>query len=109
MKKIRWRRAANNDVQSISDYYIQEESPDAAKRFLDALVLVTDRISRQPAAGSPRYSHKLNVPGLRFCLVPRFPYLVFYKATPEGVDIWRIFHAQRDFLASLGDSDEEEN
>jgi toxin ParE1/3/4 len=108
MKKIRWRRAANNDVQNIADYYIQEESPDAAMRFLDALVLVTSQIIRQPAAGSPRYSHELNFPGLRFCPVPRFPYLVFYKAEPDGVAIWRVFHAQRDIPASLSDPDDGE-
>jgi toxin ParE1/3/4 len=107
MKLVRWRRAANNDVLNIVEYYVQEDSLDAATRFSDALELVESRIRRQPGIGSPRYSHELSIPGLRFCLVPRFPYLVFYRVSPEGVEILRVFHAQRDIPASLSDPGDE--
>ncbi|MDR0770579.1 MAG: type II toxin-antitoxin system RelE/ParE family toxin [Burkholderiales bacterium] len=103
-KPVFRRRAAENDIQDILDYYCREDSPETASRFWDALELAIGLISRQPAAGSPRYAQELNLPGLRYRLVPRFPYLIFYTATSDGVDIWRVFHAQRDIPASMSDT-----
>jgi hypothetical protein len=35
--------------------------------------------TRHPASGSPRFSHELDIPGLRHWAVQGFPYLVFYR------------------------------
>ena len=53
-------------------------------------------IGRHPAAGSPRYAHELNLPDLRFWLVPGYPCVVFYVECDDHVDVWRVLHAQRD-------------
>ncbi len=58
-------------------------------------------IARNPAAGFPRYSHELGVPGLRTRPVRRFPFLVFYKEGVDHVGVWRVLHAQRDVPAQL--------
>jgi toxin ParE1/3/4 len=54
-----------------------------------------------PAAGSPRYTHELDLPGLRVWPVRRFPYLVFYVEGAEEIDVWRILHGRRDVPAWL--------
>ena len=56
-------------------------------------------IGRHPASGSPRYAHELNLPGLRFWSLARYPYLVFYVERPEHIDVWRVLHGQRDIPA----------
>ena len=55
-------------------------------------------------AGSPRYAHELNLPGLRFWPLTRFPYLVFYFEHDNYVDVWRVLHQQRDIPAWMNES-----
>lgn len=43
----------------------------------------------------------LNIPGLRFWPLTRFPYLVFYVERDDHIDIWRVLHEQRDIPAWL--------
>ena len=43
-----------------------------------------------------RCAHELNLPDLRFWLVPGYPYVVFYMECDAHVDVWRVLHAQRD-------------
>ena len=47
-------------------------------KIKDELEKAFAHLSRQPASGSPRYAHKLDLPGLRSWPLTRFPYLVFY-------------------------------
>jgi hypothetical protein len=49
-----------------------------------------------PAAGSPRYAHELNLPGLRFWPLACNPRLVFYVERPDHIDVWRVLHGTRD-------------
>jgi len=58
-------------------------------------------IARQPATGSPRYAHELDLPGLRCWPLRRYPYLVFYVELPRHVDVWRILHRRRDIPAAM--------
>lgn len=58
-------------------------------------------IRLRPGAGSPRYAHALDLPGLRFRRCGRFPFLDFYMEYEDRIDIWRVLHAHRDISASL--------
>ena len=49
--------------------------------------------------GSNRYAHELNLPGLKFWPLTRYPYLVFYVERPDRIDVWRVLHGQRDIPA----------
>ena len=51
------------------------------------------------AAGSPRYAHELDSPGLRFRPMGKFPYLVFNVEGEAEVDVWRVLHGARDIPA----------
>ena len=67
--------------------------------FIDALQVSLRQISDHPAAGSSRYAHELNLPGLRSRTVGKFPYLVFYIEHTVELDVWRILHGARDIPA----------
>ncbi len=90
------RELANRDVESAIDYYLSENAEQAALGFIDALEKAYTHISRHPATGSSRYAHELDLPGLRFWPLPRYPHLVFYVELENHIDVWRVLHGQRD-------------
>ena len=90
------REQAHRDVEDAIAHYLAEGAETAALGFIDALEDGYRHIGRHPAAGSPRYAHELNLPGLRPWPLTRYPYLVFYVEHPDHVDVWRVLHGQRD-------------
>jgi len=91
---------ADHDVSAALDHCLVE-APQVADKFIDALEDAFHHIQRAPATGSPRYAHELNLPGLRFWMCRRFPYLVFYMEHADRIDIWRVLHAHRDLPSWL--------
>jgi toxin ParE1/3/4 len=98
-KPVIRRAQVDLDVLEVVEQYFTEGAEEAALRFVDELERACRAIGRHPAAGSPRYGHELDLPGLRSRKVGRFPYLVFYLELPDHVDVWRILHEQRDIPA----------
>ncbi len=90
------RAIAEQDVDQALEHYLTEAGEKIALGFIDALQNAYSHISYQPASGSPRYAHMLDLPGLRFWQVKRYPYLVFYIEKSDHIDVWRILHDQRD-------------
>jgi toxin ParE1/3/4 len=95
------RERADQDVQEAIDYYLGEGAEQAASGFVDALEQALRHIELHPAAGSPRYAHELDLPGLRCWQLKAYPYLVFYVESDNHVDVWRVLHASRDIPAWL--------
>lgn len=95
------RAMACRDVEEAIDHYLGEDAPAAALGLVDALERAYAHIGRHPATGSPRYEHELNLPGLRFWPLTRYPYLVFYVERADHIDVWRVLHARRDIPAGL--------
>lgn len=93
------RDLANQDIDDAIAYYLGEGAEQAAFGFIDALEQAYAQIARHPASGFPRYAHELNLPGLRFWPLARYPYLVFYVERPQHIDVWRVLHSQRDIPA----------
>jgi toxin ParE1/3/4 len=102
-KPIIRRALAELDVQEAAQYYLDQEATQVALNFIDDLEAALGHIQRHPAAGSPRYAHSLNLPGLRFWSCKRFPYLVFYFEQADRIDVWRVLHGKRDIPAWLQD------
>ncbi|MBV8062457.1 MAG: type II toxin-antitoxin system RelE/ParE family toxin [Nevskia sp.] len=102
MKPLVRLEQADQDIHEAIEYYLRE-APERAGDFIDSLEQAYRRIQRHPAAGSPRYAHELNLPGLRFRPCQGFPYLVFYMEHAERIHIWRVLHASRDIPAWLQD------
>lgn len=95
------RELALGDIEQAIAHYLDEGAPSAALGFIDALEKAYAHIGRHPATGSPRYAHALNLPGLRFWRLTRYPHGVFYIEKADHIDVWRVLHDQRDIPAWL--------
>ena len=98
-KSVVPRELANRDINDTIAYHLSEGAEQAALGFINALEQAYAHIGGHPATGSPRYAHELNLPGLRFWPLARYPHLVFYVERAEHIDVWRVLHGQRDIPA----------
>ncbi|TXT40200.1 MAG: hypothetical protein FD135_1511 [Comamonadaceae bacterium] len=106
VKPIVPRERANQDIDEIIAHYLGESAEQAAYGFIDALEQAYAHVSHAPATGSPRYAHALNLPGLRFWPLTRYPHLVFYVEHIDHIDVWRVLHSQRDIPAWMANADD---
>ncbi len=97
------RARALEDIEQAVDHYVQEAGLDTAYAFIDALEHAYAYIGTHAQAGSTRWAHELNLPGLRSVRLKPFPWVVFYMPYPTHVDVWRVLHAKRDMAAWIGD------
>ncbi len=97
------RALASRDVEQAIDHYLVEANEKVALGFVDALEKAYRHVSLQPASGSPRYAHQLGLADLRFWPLDHYPYLVFYVAHDDHVDVWRVLHQQRDIPAWMNE------
>jgi toxin ParE1/3/4 len=100
-KPVALRELARRDIDGAIDFYLAEAGEAVALRFVGALQAAISAIGRHRAAGSPRYGHQLELPGLRGRLLRRFPYVVFHMERDRDVDVWRVLHANQDMPAWL--------
>ena len=105
-KPVLPRAKARADVDSAVEHYTNEAGADVAFSFIDALEQAYTFMSEMPAAGSPRWSHELNLPGLRTVRLKGFPWLIFYLEFETHVDVWRVLHSKRDMPVWLSDADD---
>ena len=99
VKPVVLRERARHDVDEAVAYYLSEAGTASTLAFIDALEVCLRQISEHPAVGSSRYAHDLDLPGLRFQTVGKFPYLVFYVEQEAEIDVWRVLHGARDIGA----------
>jgi toxin ParE1/3/4 len=99
------RERAERDIDEAIDYYLSENAPEAALAFIDALEQAYRQIGGHPDAGSSRYAGELNLPGLRFCRLKKYPHLVFYVERSSHIDVWRVLHGMRDIPSWMQDPD----
>ena len=105
VKPVVPRQEANRDIDEAISYYMQGNAEQAAFGFIDSLEQAYAHIGRHPATGSPRYSHELNLPGLRSWPLAGYPHMVFYVERSDHIDVWRVLHGQRDIPAWLQEPD----
>jgi toxin ParE1/3/4 len=91
-KTIVQRSLAHLDVEKAVSYYLEVANSAIALEFVDALEAGYDHIGRNPATGSPRYAHEINLPGLRAWPLTKYPYLIFYVEFDQHIDVWRVLH-----------------
>ena len=106
-KPVVLRERARRDIDEAVEHYLAEAGPAVALAFIHALEDAIRRIGEQPAAGSPRYAHELDIPGLRFRPTGKFPYLVFHVEGEVEIDVWRVLHSTRDIPAWMRDPRED--
>jgi toxin ParE1/3/4 len=102
VKPARLRESAERDILQAFAYYLKE-APHVAEAFTDAVVRGRRHIEDNPGAGSPRYGEILEAPGLRFWLLNRFPYVLFYVERDDHLDVIRVLHQHADIPQKLDD------
>jgi toxin ParE1/3/4 len=102
MKRAQQRTLAQQDIAKAFEYYLGAAGPATAIDFVSEIDACTQRVERFPEAGSPRYAGLLDIKGLRFAVVTRFPYLVFYFERADHVDIVRVLHQHQDIPGIFG-------
>lgn len=103
-KRIVPRDEAVGDIDAAVDRYLSEAGEAAALGFVDAMEQAFRHVASYPASASPRYAHELDVPGLRFWPLKRYPYMVFFVERDDHIDVWRVLHAERDIPSSMRES-----
>ena len=93
------RERAHRDIDEAGEHHLAEAGPAVKLDFVDALEGALRQISEQPTSDSPRYTHELDIPSLRFRPTGKFPYLVFYVERAAEVEVWRVLHGSRDIPA----------
>ena len=105
-KPVVLRERARHDIEEAVEHDLAEAGAAVALDFVDGLEDACRRIGERPRTGSPRYAHELDIPGSRFRVVGKLPYLVFYVEKEAEIDVWRVLHGVRDIAAwmrELGD------
>jgi len=83
--------------------YISHDNLDAALRFLDAAERTFKFLAANNQSGQLCNFQQPETAGLRVWPIDGFRnYLVFYRPTDEGVEIWRVLHGARDIEALFG-------
>lgn len=93
------REVARRDISEAVGYYLREATGAVALGLIDELERAFGHILRHPESGSPRYAQELDLPGLRHWLLGTYPYMIFYMAREDHVDVWRVLHGERDIPA----------
>ena len=101
MKPVIQRALAQADIVRAFDHYFVEASTDVASAFVLEIEASMHAITRFPSAGSSRYALPLSIEGLRFVIVERFPYLMFYIDREDRIDVIRVLHQHRDVPSIL--------
>ena len=100
MHKIKLNPMAAEDLVEIKDYITKElENSTAAVNVIGKIIEKYEKLKEFPMMGV-NLSSKINV-RTDFRYVGSGNYLVFYRADPEFVYIYRILYAGRDYLKVL--------
>jgi toxin ParE1/3/4 len=101
MKPVRLTPRADSDIDACFAW-IAKDNPVAGLRFLDAIELTCNTLSRMPGIGSPRYAEIPLVQGVRMLAIKDFEnYLLFYLEREDCVDVIRVLHGARDIPEAL--------
>jgi toxin ParE1/3/4 len=96
MKPAIQRALAQDDIGHAFDHYLSVASATVASQFVLETDACVQRIERFPSSGSLRYAELLDIESLRFLVVERFPYLLFYFEREDHGDIVRMLHQHQD-------------
>ena len=101
MKPVRMTPRADSDIDACFAW-IAKDNPAAATRFLDAIELTCDAVSRMPGIGSPRYEEIPLVHGVRMLPIKDFEnYLLFYLEREDCIDVISVLHGACDIPEAL--------
>lgn len=98
-KGFTFLQKAEKDIEEIMRY-ISQDNPEVAATFHGAVESTCELLVTMPEMGSPRTFNNPELEGLRMWPMKKFEkYLIFYRSTPEGIEIVRVLHGARDIPA----------
>ena len=101
IREVRFSVAARKDIDEYADY-IGVDSPEAARRFLDAAETTQEKLRRFPFFGAELKLKRPGLPGLRRWRISGFPRHLFVYVVRNGrVDVLCVTHAARDLPRAL--------
>ena len=97
------RSTAREDILRQFAWYLDvRDSPEIARRFLDAVEVAIQKIADRPKIGAPKWLDNPKLKGLRSWPVPRFPAVrVYYLCSDDELRIVRVLHGKRDLQSIL--------
>jgi toxin ParE1/3/4 len=96
MRQYRVSAAARADLDEIW-FYIAQDSPEAADKFIRAIVTRFPRLASMSEMGRRREELSPRLRSLAFG-----NYVIFYRAMENGVEIVRVLHGARDLPPLFG-------
>lgn len=93
--------AARRDLDGHALWLHDHADADVEMRFGDAVADVFERLANTPKLGAPLSSHNPRLADLRKWAIRQFRLIVFYRPVSDGVEIIRVLHAARDWMALL--------
>jgi toxin ParE1/3/4 len=90
-------RAQDDILRQFRWYLVEQDAPDAAFRFVEAIEAAVEQLARMPNIGAPRELRNPSLKGLCFWPVTGFDeFLIFYLVEGKTVRVIRILHGKRD-------------
>jgi toxin ParE1/3/4 len=90
-------RAQDDILRQFRWYLVEQDAPDAAFWFVEAVEASVEQLVRMPDMGAPREIGNPALKGLRLWPVKDFDeFLIFYVVAGDTVRVIRILHGKRD-------------
>lgn len=90
MARVDFQALAESDLVEIYTY-LARDSSEAARKVITTIQSKCESLAEFPGMGRERPEL---APNLRSYVV--WEYLVFYRASPEGIEVVRVLHGRRD-------------
>ena len=98
MRKLRLSDAAQRDLTDIAEYTERVWGTEQKRVYLDRLSERFQYIRAHPTQGTPRDNLQLGSRSL-----PSGSHLIFYRMTPDAIEIVRVLHRRMDLRRHLRD------
>ncbi|HEV2500759.1 MAG TPA: type II toxin-antitoxin system RelE/ParE family toxin [Terriglobia bacterium] len=97
------RAAARDDILRQFRYYlVDQDKPEVADRFVEAVERTIDQLLRTPNAGAPKHLSNESLSGLRSWPVEGFQDIrIYYLAEENVLRVIRVLHGKRDIRRIL--------
>jgi toxin ParE1/3/4 len=101
--KVLYRQAASDDVTRQFRYYLVDQNlPEVAVRFRDALRHTMESLCQHPLVGSRYRSSAPQLQDLRSWPIAGFEAIrIYYRVESDAIDVIRILHGKRDLKRIL--------
>jgi toxin ParE1/3/4 len=99
--RVALRQLVESEIEVGFTHYLKQAGGKVAGDFLDQVTAALSHIAQFPESGSPHYGHFFPDIDLRFWLVRRFPYVIFYVVRDDYVDVIAVLHQYSDIQALL--------